>query len=140
MIRKIEWENWNSRLEEIENSKKKLEKDEDKDREHEEDRTFAMLGFDSVSQDNVYTPWGTFHKDNPLKPTDRYQCWIGHTNFTIGKSELLVLNREIDGIAALTFLDRYTFCVGIARSFNFKDVRSQIEGKICNRVKSETDA
>lgn len=140
-MRKIEWEHWNSKIEEIENQKKQVESEKpDDEKEFEEERHFGIVGIDSFSNDSVYTPWGQFHKDNPLKPTDRYDCWIGHTNFQIGKGELYILNRKIPGIAALTILDRYTFCIGIARSFKFKDVRTQIEAKIYNRVERETDA
>lgn len=141
MTRKIEWENWNSKLEEIENQKKK-QKEDSKDTESDtgEERHFGFIGMEGIPSDVIYTPWGQFNKDNPFKPTDRYECWIGHTNFQIGKAELYILNRAVPGIAALTILDRYTFCIGIARSFNFKDVRTYIEAKIYNRIEREADA
>lgn len=141
MTRKIEWENWNSKIEDLEAQKKKeRDRSTDKDdKDFDEERPMGFMTFDTMGNDNVYTPWGAFHKDNPLKPTDRFDCWLGHTNFTVGKPELYILNKKIEGIAALAILDKYTFCIGIARSFNFKDVRSQIEEKIYNRDKSEAD-
>lgn len=142
MKRKIEWEHWNSKIEELENQKKKSKSEEsEENKDIEEERSFqGIIGLDGISNDMVYTPWGQFNKDNPLKPTDRYDCWIGHTNFQIGKAELYILNRVVPGIAALTVLDKYTFCIGIARSFNFGDVRTQIETKIYNRIEREADA
>ena len=84
----------------------------------------------------LHTPLGFFPIDSPLKPSDRWDCRIGHTNFEITKSTKDILNR-IDGVEALKVLGRYTFFIGIATMFKFKDVRVDIEKQLCSYTEQE---
>lgn len=84
----------------------------------------------------LHTPLGFFPIDSPLKPSDRWDCRIGHTNFEITQSTKEILNC-IDGVEALKVLGRYTFFVGIATMFKFKDVRVDIEKQLCSYTEQE---
>lgn len=84
----------------------------------------------------LHTPLGFFPIDSPLKPSDRWDCRIGHTNFEITQSTKEILNR-IDGVEALKVLGRYTFFIGIATMFKFKDVRVDIEKRLCSYTEQE---
>tara|TARA_A100001515_G_scaffold91531_1_gene72981 strand:- start:370 stop:1008 length:639 start_codon:yes stop_codon:yes gene_type:complete len=84
----------------------------------------------------LHTPLGFFPIDSPLKPSDRWDCRIGHTNFEITQSTKDILNR-IDGVEALKVLGRYTFFIGIATMFKFKDVRVDIEKQLCSYTEQE---
>lgn len=84
----------------------------------------------------LHTPLGFFPIDSLLKPSDRWDCRIGHTNFEITQSTKDILNR-IDGVEALKVLGRYTFFIGIATMFKFKDVRVDIEKQLCSYTEQE---
>ena len=84
----------------------------------------------------LHTPLGFFPIDSPLKPSDRWDCRMGHTNFEITQSTKDILNR-IDGVEALKVLGRYTFFIGIATMFKFKDVRVDIEKQLCSYTEQE---
>jgi hypothetical protein len=84
----------------------------------------------------LHTPLGFFPVDSPLKPSDRWDCRIGHANFEITQSVRKILN-SIEGIEALKVLGRYTFFIGIAAMFKFKDVRVDIEKQLCSYTEQE---
>ena len=84
----------------------------------------------------LHTPLGCFPTDSPLKPSDRWDCRMGHTNFEITQSTKDILNR-VDGVEALKVLGRYTFFIGIATMFKFKDVRVDIERQLCSYTEQE---
>ena len=84
----------------------------------------------------LHTPLGFFPVDSPLKPSDRWDCRIGHANFEITQSVRKMLN-SIEGIEALKVLGRYTFFIGIAAMFKFKDVRVDIEKQLCSYTEQE---
>ena len=84
----------------------------------------------------IHTPLGFFPIDSHLKPSDRWDCRIGHTNFEITQSTKDILNR-VDGIEALKVIGRYTFFIGIAKMFKFKDVRVDIEKQLCSYTEQE---
>ena len=84
----------------------------------------------------IHTPLGFFPIDSHLKPSDRWDCRIGHTNFEITQSTKDILNR-VDGIEALKIIGRYTFFIGIAKTFKFKDVRVDIEKQLCSYTEQE---
>ena len=84
----------------------------------------------------IHTPLGFFPIDSHLKPSDRWDCRIGHTHFEITQSTKDILNR-VDGIEALKIIGRYTFFIGIAKMFKFKDVRVDIEKQLCSYTEQE---
>lgn len=79
----------------------------------------------------IYTPLGPFPIDSIFKPSDRWDCRIGVTNFDITTSVKETLKRDIKGIEALRILGRYTFFIGVPSTFNFRDVRADIERELC---------
>ena len=84
----------------------------------------------------LHTPLGFFPIDSPLKPSDRWDCRVGHTNFEITQSVKNMLN-SIEGVEALKILGRYTFFIGIAAMFKFKDIRVDIEKQLCSYTEQE---
>ena len=78
----------------------------------------------------IHTPFGPVDPSSKLKPSDRWDCWMGYTNFEIthGISDQI---KKLEGIEALKVLSRYTFCVGVGKLFQFRDVRKSIENAIC---------
>jgi hypothetical protein len=84
----------------------------------------------------VHTPLGLFPTESMFKPSDRWDCWIGTTNFSITHTikDTLV---HLAGIEALRVMGRYTFFVGIASLFDFKDVRLDIEKTLCGYTEKE---
>ena len=71
-----------------------------------------------------------------FKPSNRWDCWIATTNFDITTSIKKKL-KKIQGIEALRILGRYTFFLGIPITFDFKDVRKDIEKTICDYTEQE---
>lgn len=131
--KKISWESWNEK--EIEynthNDSKNLGLvtgmlNEFSDEDSEESQDIKFFG----SSMSITTPFGVFPQDSMLKPSDRWECWIGHTNFPITRGMANKLNKEVDGIAAFTVMDKYSFCIGIGKSFNWTEVRKSIQEKL----------
>ena len=85
----------------------------------------------------IHTPFGMYPIDSMFKPSDRWDTWIGVTNFSITKYIKSILKNDVEGIEALRILGRYTFVIGVPCTFDFKDVRQRIEDKLC--VYTETE-
>ena len=123
----IAWEHWNSI--EIEDPITNLS-EENTEEESEDMSDYAdnmnMFPIMDVKPNFVTTPFGQYPVNSKLKPSDRWDCWIGHTNFTITDEIALTIER-IDGVSALRIIDRYSFCIGIGKLFDIQRVRSNIE-------------
>jgi hypothetical protein len=133
-MKKIMWENWNE---------KEIELAEGSPIDNlildslggEEDQTMQMDSlmspFLSEMQSPVlHTPFGAVPSDSTLKPSDRWQCWLGYTNFDL-THKISDKMKVISGIEALRIMSRYTFCVGVGKLFNFTNVRKEIEDAVC---------
>ncbi len=136
-IKKIAWESWNSKVEEMSS----YEIDAEEDSEIGEDlESMASIAFPadlmSFQPTVIHTPIGVYPEESVLKPSDRWDCWIGHTNFDI-THEIANTIEEVEGIEALSILGRYTFFVGVATLFDIKDVRRDIEAKLCEYTEEE---
>lgn len=135
--RKIAWENWNVLEEESLNNDHHIDEEEyiEQDEESIEGMThlhpLMMLGMR-----NIETPIGVFNENSLLKPSSRWDCWIGHTNFDITKNILDAIE-DTPGVEALKAMGRYSFFIGVARLFNIKDVRKEIETTLCSYTEEE---
>jgi len=96
---------------------------------------FPFGAFESVPS-VVHTPLGIFPLDSMFKPSDRWDCWIGSTNFSVTHAIKNTLSK-IEGIEALRIMGRYTFFIGIASLFDFKNVRLDIEKSLCGYTEKE---
>lgn len=145
MNKRIAWESWGEKEKDWckKNSSKKfggsLDHDDDGEEDGDEEEGYKdggfaqdglILGAISGGGKNLYTPFGVYEPDCMLKPSDRWECWLGHANFPLTKKMGRILNKQIDGIAALSIIDGYTFCVGIAKMYDWALVRKEIEDKI----------
>lgn len=137
-MRKIEWENWNLKEEE------QLDLDDENsfdDESHDEQGQYVeSYGLSSpqifgnvIENDIITTPFGIFAKNSPFIPSKRWSCWIGHTNFNIGISEVNIL-KKMPGVEALTVMGRYSFCIGIpnvGNLFDATDTKLYITESLC---------
>jgi len=80
----------------------------------------------------VSTAMGIFEIYDRNKPSNQYDCWLGHTNFNITQ-EVKNCIEDIEGVEVLKVLTRYRFFVGIAKMFDFKKVRIEIEKIACGK-------
>lgn len=80
----------------------------------------------------IQTPWGTVSFDSVLKPSDRWDCWLGYTNFGL-THKISDKIKIIEGVEAIKIMSRYTFCIGIGKLFEFNKVRRDIENAICKQ-------
>jgi hypothetical protein len=127
MKRSITWEKWiDIDPEDVANE----ESYEDEVEIEDEDGLFVGGMFEMLPL-KVNTPLGTYEYNEPLSPSKMYDCWVGHTNFRLMDSDVNVLENEIDGIEQFKSMSRYRFFVGIAKMFEFKKVRIEIDKKIC---------
>lgn len=126
---KISWENWNEKEKDhLENRRKKTNIHDVVPNSFDDDEDGVFFSFQQPT--TIVTPFGMFSSDSMLKPSDRWDCWIGHTDFCITNWMANKLNKEVDGIASLNILDKYTLCVGIPRQFNSRTVIQNIEKAI----------
>lgn len=132
--RKIAWESWNAKIEAINYTDDNPNEDES----FSEDDFSELVPSDIfISQINmVHTPIGTYPENSLLKPSDRWDCWICHTNFDI-TSDIADKIEKLEGIEVLKILGRYSFFIGVARMFDIKDVRKDLENELCNYTEQE---
>ena len=134
MKKLIAWENWN----EIE---RELSEDitlEDIMNEEEDDENQTALPTDflvpamlsDMKPQIIQTPFGNVSVDSRLKPSDRWDCWMGYTNFGITE-DIQSKMQKVDGVDALKVMSRYSFCIGVGKLFQFSQVRKEIENAIC---------
>lgn len=133
-MKKIMWENWNEKEIELTDSAS-LDNMILDNLEGDEDQTMQMDSFLSplmadLQSPVVHTPFGAVPSDSSLKPSDRWQCWLGYTNFDL-THKVSDKMKIITGIEALRIMSRYTFCVGVGKLFNFTNVRKEIEDAVC---------
>ena len=135
--KKIAWQSWNALIQQCMTEEQEMlrELEEEIQSKGEEVAMFPMEAFQQ--QRLIHTPVGSYPADSLFKPSDRWDCWLGHTNFDITKSIKQILLKDVPGIEALKILGRYTFFIGIPRLFDFKDVRLNIDKKLCIYTEQE---
>ena len=150
--KKIIWESWNAKVQEMLVNKAILEQAEKNFLNNLMEDAGNSPGFTSDKEENsgpvffpemhsaspnvVYTPYGPYHTDSFVKPSDRWDCWICHTNFDVSQAIVSILE-TIDGIEALKIMGRYTFFVGIGRLFSMQEVRRDVENGLCQLTEEE---
>ena len=132
--KKILWESWNA----------KILASEEQPEPQQEEPSYEMPEvevspdfFIPVQSRLIYTPMGAYPEESMLKPSDRWDCWIAHTSFPITGSIANILNTDIDGIEVLKIMGKYSFFIGVAQLFDIRDVREQINEKICSYTENE---
>lgn len=131
--KKISWESWNARV--VVDTPEEIPKEQTATYDPLEEQVDYLVPFQTTRV--IYTPLGPFPEESMLKPSDRWDCWTAHTNFPVTSKILNILNEEIDGIEVLKVMGKYSFFVGIARLFDIRDVRKQIDDKICSYTENE---
>jgi len=137
--KKIAWESWNAVVEEIESFPSSIEP-------YEEEGAQSFDQMDKPSEFGeifiqqpkfVYTPLGIYPAESTFKPSDRWDCWIGYTNFGITKNIANILDTQVDGVEALKILGKYSFFIGVGKLFDITDVRQNIESALCAYTEQE---
>lgn len=130
----IAWEHWNSK--EIEDPITNIAEENPEDNidddtsSYEDNPNMLPAMFMDTKPSFITTPFGQYPIDSKLKPSDRWDCWIGNTNFNI-TDEIALIIEKVEGVSALRVMDRYAFCIGIGKLFNIQSVRSDIESILC---------
>jgi hypothetical protein len=126
--KKIAWQSWNAVVEEIYEKNTEIEILEELllAQEIQESHGEMPIKFIDPAPRVIYTPYGMFPVDSFLKPSDRWNCWLGYTNFDITHVVQDILE-ETEGVEAIKTLGRYTFFIGVGKLFNPTDVRLNIE-------------
>jgi hypothetical protein len=124
--KKITWEYWNEKEKEFLDSENKDKNKENNDfLQSEKNDLIPTIPFNENPL--MLGPFGAVEKKSIFKPTDRWECWIANTNFKITEDFYNFLNEKVDGISAFKILDPYSFAIGVAKLFEFKDVAIQIK-------------
>ena len=131
MKKLIAWENWNEIEKDLSEDIDLLEINDD----NEDDLTIPndfLMGplLSEIKPQIIQTPFGNVSADSKLKPSDRWDCWMGYTNFGITE-DIQSKMQEVDGVDALKIMSRYSFCVGVGKLFKFSKVRKDIENAVC---------
>ena len=127
--KKIAWENWKEKVDD--SPPKTINESNERTLESEEDdaieRNFLLSAMEVPRL--IQTPLGIFNYEDKLRPSEKFDCWIGYTNFDITQDVSDTIE-SIDGVEALEVMSRYTFFLGIGKMFKFRDVRTAIEEAI----------
>lgn len=78
----------------------------------------------------IDSPMGRFIEDDELNPYRHFEFWLGHTNFDISK-EVSDTIMTVPGVEVFYVMTRYRFILGVGALFPFKDVRADIQEKLC---------
>lgn len=133
--KKIAWESWNVICEEME-SQEFMQEEENIEPTYSDSQPEIPQEFLMIPQKVVTTPIGVYQEDSPLRPSKRWDCWIGHTNFNI-TYDISKKIEETEGVEALRVMGRYSFFIGVAKLFDIKDVRKDIEKNLCIYTEQE---
>jgi hypothetical protein len=133
----IAWESWNAKLEGL--HKEAINENEPTYLENEHIQSSELIPSEMFIAPPrvIHTPLGVYPEDSLLKPSDRWDCWIGHTNFDITNNVASKLDSEIHGVEALKILGRYSFFIGIGKLFDISQVRKDIETLLCVYTEQE---
>jgi hypothetical protein len=140
----IVWKSWNATVDEIIGSiEEEMEAIQNELNNINEEggidgngQNWLMPMFDKQALNLIHTPWGPYPLDSTFKPSDRWDCRIGTTNFDITHNVKDILNTT-EGVEALKIMGRYTFAIGIPCTFNFREVRIEIEKSLCVYTEEE---
>jgi hypothetical protein len=134
-MKTIAWENWNEKerdLVDAGNLDSLIgEETENEDQIMQMDELLGPL-MGEMRSPVIQTPFGVVTSDSLLKPSDRWDCWLGYTNFDLTNAVSDQI-KIIDGIEALKIMSRYTFCIGVGKLFKFNMVRKEIENAVCKQ-------
>lgn len=133
----IAWESWNAKLEGLQ--QEVMNEDQSTYLENENSQASEIIPSEMFIAPPrvIHTPLGVYPEDSLLKPSDRWDCWIGHTNFDITNNVAAKLDSEIHGVEALKILGRYSFFIGVAKLFDIAQVRKDIETLLCVYTEKE---
>jgi len=138
--KKIAWESWNAKAEEIMTSGPdfQLEANDGETNYNDIEIPPELLSPEIFLQQQkiLYTPLGAYPEDSPMKPSDRWDCWVGHTNFSI-TNNIATSIENIEGVEALRILGRYSFFIGVGKLFDIQNVRTKIEQELCVYTEQE---
>ena len=138
--KQIAWESWNAIVEEaILPQEMTLPETNGKESGYNEIEIPAELFSPDmfVSQPSLsYTPLGVYPEESSMKPSNRWDCWMGHSNFNI-TNDITDKIELVNGVEALRVMGRYSFFIGIGKLFDIKDVRTDIEKELCVYTEQE---
>jgi hypothetical protein len=137
LTKKIAWEKWEDEEEQsspptVSHMNTASPYPEEEEEDSGIDITELYSGFISEMPTIVSTPVGMYRLQDRMSPTNQFDCWMGYTNFDITE-EVKNTIESIKGVELLVVLTRYRFFLGVAKLFNFRDVRVEIENNLCNR-------
>ena len=136
----IAWESWNSKVDEYLNPESLPDQGEDVFQSNYDESQIEGMPFGDFQISgpmSLHTPVGLYPIESMLKPSDRWDCWFGYTNFPITHRIKQILNDEIEGIEALKICGKYTFFIGVGKMFDISEVRKQVLSKICAYTEEE---
>jgi hypothetical protein len=135
-MKKIMWESWNEKEIELLESQPldfmSGEESEDNEQLLNASINEGLGSLLEMGPSLIHTPFGNVPSESALKPSDRWHCWLGYTNFDL-THKISDKIKIISGVEALKIMSRYTFCVGVGKMFNFTSVKREIENAICKR-------
>lgn len=132
-MKKIMWENWNEKEIELVEPINFNSMSTEEDIGEQLSSLESAMGLSPIFSDMnnlLHTPFGMVSSESALKPSDRWECWLGYTNFDL-THKISDKMKFIKGVEALRIMSRYTFCVGVGKMFNFSTVRKDIENAVC---------
>jgi len=146
--KQIAWESWNARIEEMIalSDLPSPETDTDETPYNDMEIPHELLSQDIFIQPQkiLYTPMGAYPEESLMKPSDRWDCWLGYTNFSITNEieeqiggDATGVKEGVEGVEALRVLGRYSFFIGVGKLFNIRGVREDIEKKLCVYTEQE---
>ena len=138
--KQIAWESWNARVEDIMSPKDitlpEIDASEANYSEIEIPVDFFPPEMFLQQQRVLYTPLGIYPEESSLKPSDRWDCWMGYSNFDI-TNDIADKIEMIEGVEALRVMGRYSFFIGVGKLFDIKEVRTDIEKELCVYTEQE---
>lgn len=132
MTKKLAWEKWYN---EVKEDNLIFDEDEDDPIDSIVEEAEITSGFSTEMffiPKKINTPFGSYDAADPLCPTNLFECWVAHANFPICKKEYDILNNKIEGVGAFKVISKYRFFIGVEKLFQFRQIRKDIEKKLCH--------
>lgn len=131
--REIIWEHFQSNYDGPKNNQD-MDFDDEDDNDMDIDGPMAMpIPVSFLNQSMVdmidYTPWGAFHKSNPLSPSNMYDLWLAHFRGFKAQSipDFVGVMNNIDGVAVWAQHDPYCVIIGPGKAYDPNQVKRNVE-------------
>lgn len=133
----IIWQKWEDPLIPMDLTDLIEEEDEEEEDDDQPDLDKLVQKVQTLKQQFIVTPMGVLPYNENTACSKIFNFWVGHTNFTINK-EIMQILESCDGVEALDIFTRYRFRIAVGKAFKDSTVMRQINNRTYDYIYEHT--